>query len=291
LAEQVASPTAGHYAGRFAPSPTGPLHAGSLVAALGSYLDARHNHGRWLVRIDDIDPPRAVEGAEDTILRCLDAHGFDFDTVERQSEHSTAYDNALQQLDRQGLLFRCQCTRATLGSGGMCISNCATEPPPLSAPTSLRIQVPEDLTIHFLDRVCGAKTYALGRTTANFILRRRDGLYAYQLAAAVDDGAVEISHVVRGADLLDSTPRQVYLQQCLGLTPPAYAHLPVITDSNGTKLSKQTGALALDEGLATTNLRCALRQLGQDEPPKTLTNPRAILGWAIQHWSLDRVPR
>lgn len=261
------------------------------MAALGSYLDAHHHRGHWLVRIDDIDPPRAAPGAEEDILHCLTAHGFDVDTVDHQSAHSAAYDHALKQLDRYGLLFRCQCTRSTLGPGGICVSDCATAPPPPSTPTSLRVHVPEDLTIRFEDRVCGPQTCALGKTTTNFILRRRDGLYAYQLAAAVDDGAPEINHVVRGEDLLDSTPRQIYLQQCLGLTSPAYAHLPVVTDRNGIKLSKQTGALALDPRLAAANLRDALQQLGQDEPPEALRDPRDILHWAKRHWSMDRVPR
>lgn len=278
------------YTGRFAPSPTGPLHAGSLVAALASYLDARASGGHWLLRIDDIDPPRAAPGATGQILATLAAHHLAFDSpLQLQSNHSPAYEDALKQLSALGLVFRCRCTRANLGPGNTCVGPCADNPVAASEAASLRIRVPADLTIEFDDLVRGPQRMALGEHTANFIVRRRDGLYAYQLACAVDDGAPAINHVIRGADLLESTFRQIYIQQCLTLATPRYGHLPVLSDSEGNKLSKQTGAAPLDDGCAYDNLRAALAALGQAQPD-TRGDIDALLSAATAQWRRERVP-
>ena len=278
------------YTGRFAPSPTGPLHAGSLVAALASYLDARAAGGRWLLRIDDIDPPRAAPEATGQILATLAAHHLHFDgPLQLQSNHSQAYDAALEQLMAKGLAFRCRCTRATLGPGNTCIGRCASETVPASETASLRIRVPADLRVDFDDLILGPQRVALGKTTPNFIIRRRDGLYAYQLACAVDDGGPGINHVIRGADLLDSTCRQLYIQQSLALDPPRYGHLPVLTDDQGNKLSKQTGAAALENDKAYDNLRHALTALGQ-ALPDTHSDIDALLAAATKQWCRRQIP-
>lgn len=280
------------YIGRFAPSPTGPLHAGSLVAALASYLDARAHNGQWLVRIDDIDPPRAVPDADHLILECLRAHGLHADqTVSYQSTHSDAYDTALSALAAADLLFHCRCTRANLGPLGTCVRDCGVAPASKpSADTSLRVKVDPDVIITFDDLIRGPQRFTLGQQISNFIVRRRDGLYAYQLAAAVDDAAPSVSHVIRGSDLLDSTPRQIYLQQHLQLGSPQYGHLPVVTDADGNKLSKQSGATALNNDVAVANLRAALAVLGQPAPPESLIGPEAVLGWSIANWCRECVP-
>lgn len=256
------------YTGRFAPSPTGPLHAGSLVAALASYLDARAAGGKWLLRIDDIDPPRAVPGSVDAILEALDAHGLKFNgPVLWQSQHASRYDAALDQLAALGLTFHCRCTRASLAPGSICIADCKERPAAsASEPFSIRVAVPASEVTEFNDVVLGKQQFALGQTTPNFILRRRDGLYAYQLACAVDDAAPAISHVIRGVDLLESTHRQRYLHQLLDLASPTYGHVPVVTDTDGNKLSKQTGAPALNNANAAANLRAALQSLNQPTP-------------------------
>ena len=285
------STTATGYTGRFAPSPTGPLHAGSLVAALASFLDARATGGQWLLRIDDIDPPRAVAGATERILACLDAHGLRHDGVIRyQSERNSAYDAALTRLAALGHTFHCNCTRRSLAPTGECIADCGQREADPEPQSSIRIRVPKDWVDTFEDTILGQQQLALGASCRNFILRRRDGLYAYQLACAVDDGAPDISHVIRGADLLASTHRQRWVQTCLGLTPPTYGHLPVLTDSAGNKLSKQTGATALDNRLAAANLRQALASLGQTVPAEHATAEQ-ILSTAVRLWSPASVPR
>lgn len=279
------------YVGRFAPSPTGPLHAGSLVAALASYLDARHHGGVWLLRIDDIDPPRAVAGATDWIVNSLLQHGMSPDRAATfQSTHSERYDQALQQLDSLGLLFRCRCSRSDLGPGGACMRHCGQREYGPEVPTSVRIHVPHDTQIEFEDLILGSKSQALGSDVPNFVLLRKDGLYAYQLAAAVDD-TEGISHVVRGQDLLPSTFRQLFIQHCLGLPSPRYGHLPLVFDPEGNKLSKQTGAPALDDACPSANLRAALNRLGQEPPPEDLSDPESLLDWSVQHWQRERIPK
>lgn len=281
-----------NYRGRFAPSPTGPLHIGSLVAATASYLDAHSAGGDWHIRIDNIDPPRAVAGATTLILTCLDQHGL-YSAVPTvyQSQHHARYDRALEQLSALGLLFSCSCTRATLGHQGCCIRDCRQTSPGAQAGHSWRIQVPEHTETRFDDLFLGEQHEALAENTPNFIVKRRDGLYAYQLAAAVDDGGIEVNHVVRGADLLSSTHRQVFLQQQLTLTSPQYGHVPILTDNEGNKLSKQTGASAVDPDVAGQNLRQVLAFLGQQEPPAHLLQPAEILDFASDHWDRDCVTR
>ncbi len=294
-----------HYRGRFAPSPTGPLHKGSLVAALASYLDAKHHGGHWFLRIDDIDPPRSVPGSAEQIIDCLRAHGLEPDeNIDYQSQHAQQYNNALASLAKRGVLFACHCTRTTLNPAGFCQAGCSMQPvdsaqleeaacrhptPPHTPQASLRVSVAANTELHFDDAIKGPQQATLGETLPNFIVRRRDGLYAYQLAAAIDDAMPGISHVIRGSDLLTSTFRQRYLQSLLALDPPSYAHLPVLCHSDGSKLSKQTGATPLDTKQVDTNLRSTLAVLGQESPPQHLST-HDILSWAIEHWSLERVP-
>ena len=281
-----------NYRGRFAPSPTGPLHMGSLVAATASYLDAHSAGGDWHIRIDDIDPPRAVAGATTLILTCLDQHGlYSAAPTDFQSQHYARYDWALERLNTLGLLFSCSCTRATLSHQGCCIRDCRLTSPGALAGHSWRIQVPQHTETRFDDLFLGQQQEALAKNTPNFIVKRRDGLYAYQLAAAVDDGGIGITHVVRGADLLSSTHRQVFLQQKLALASPQYGHVPILTDNQGTKLSKQTGASAVDPDVAGLNLRQVLAFLGQKEPPEHLLQPAEILDFASKNWDRDCVAR
>ena len=279
------------YRGRFAPSPKGPLHAGSLVAAVASFLDAQTAQGFWHIRIDDIDPPREVAGAARDIIKCLQLHGLVSDTQPIfQHNNTDIYQRAIESLIRSGAAFTCRCTRHQLGPEGICIEDCAHIGTSAEA-VSVRIKVPADTLITFDDLILGSQNYPLGKTLPNFIIKRRDGLIAYQLAAAVDDGSNGISHVIRGADLSSSTPRQIYLQQLLKLTTPAYGHLPIVTGQDGHKLSKQTGAVALDVSDAGANLRAALGVLGQPIPALSLNDPSIILAWASQNWDRKRIPR
>ena len=276
------------YSGRFAPSPTGPLHAGSLVAALASFLDARHHNGQWQLRIDDIDPPRAVAGSIDAITDALLAHGLRWDgPILYQSHSSPRYDSALDKLQSSGWLFRCVCTRATLAADGCCGQRCQDRNIGLEKPHSLRVKVAPERLEGFRDRFLGEQP---ADTTAlkDFIVKRRDGLYAYQLAAAIDDTKPQFTHVVRGADLLESTHRQRWLQQLLGLEPPFYAHVAVLVDQAGNKLSKQTGAPPLDNSQAEKNLRQCLQHLAQPAPPSSARRVSEILDHAAEHWCMRR---
>jgi len=279
------------YRGRFAPSPTGPLHLGSLIAALASYLDARRHGGAWLVRMEDLDPPREEPGAADSILRSLDHHGLHWDgDVLYQSSRSETYAHALALLGETGLVFACDCSRAILGAGGNCQGNCRHRQAQISGARAIRVRVPTDCRIDFTDRLQGPQHIALGAALHDFVVRRRDGLYAYQLAVVVDDAAQGITHVLRGSDLLDSTARQVFLQQSLQLPTPSYGHLPVITNSEGRKFSKQNLSPPLDDTRALSNLRRALRFLHQPEPPAALVGTAELLAWAAARWALERVP-
>ena len=277
------------YRGRFAPSPTGPLHAGSLVAALASFLDARHHNGQWQLRIDDIDPPRAVAGSIDAITVALLAHGLKWDVpVLYQSRSSQHYDSALDMLMSSGWLFRCLCTRATLDADGCCGQRCQDHNIGLDTPHSLRVKVVPDRLEGFSDRFLGEQPAPTETALKDFIVKRRDGLYAYQLAAAIDDAKPQFTHVVRGADLLASTHRQRWLQQLLGLEPPSYAHVTVLVDQAGNKLSKQTGAPPLDNSQAEKNLRQCLQHLAQPAPPSSARRVSEILDHAAEHWCMRR---
>lgn len=289
------------YIGRFAPSPTGPLHFGSLVAALGSFLDARAHGGTWLVRIEDIDPPREARGATTRILRSLEAHGLYWDgPLMLQSTRHDAYLAALTRLRDAGLTFPCACTRKEISDSQRHYLQVAAARAPVYPGTcrfgmapgrrarAERIRV-NAITISFDDRVQGSIAQQLDRDVGDFVLRRADGLIAYQLAVVVDDAAQGVCTVVRGADLLDSTPRQIFLQQRLGLPTPRYAHLPVVVDAAGEKLSKQTRAAALDDAHAVSNLVRALRFLGlaPHEPPGSVDE---VLAWAQVNWNPATVP-
>ena len=289
------------YRGRFAPSPTGPLHFGSLVAAVGSYLDARAQGGEWRVRIEDVDAPRTVPGAADAILRALEGFGFAWDDeVAWQSPRLEAYREALARLRAGGHVYPCACSRseiaaaATLRSvdGGLRYpGTCRAGLPAGRAPRAWRVCVP-DQEIVFADRVQGESRQNLAREVGDFVLLRADGLYAYQLAVVVDDAAQGVNAVVRGADLLDSTARQIWLQRCLGLPTPFYAHLPVAVDAAGEKLSKQTCAPAVDAAQGSRLLFGACAFLGHCPPAGLYGAPLGeFWDWAISAWSIDRVPK
>lgn len=288
-----------HYRGRFAPSPTGPLHFGSLVAALASYLEARSHNGEWLLRMEDVDELRTVPQADSHILFALEAHGLHWDgQVLYQTERKELYLAALQQLRAREQVYACDCSRRQLHQSapmgayghvypGTCRSRRLPDRPGESA---LRV-ITTDTDIQFRDQVMGRYGQNMADDIGDFIIRRRDGLFAYQLAVVVDDQDQGITHIVRGSDLLDSTPRQIYLQQSLGYTQPVYAHLPVAVNTAGDKLSKQTGATALDNGHAPANLVRALRFLGQ-QPDTELADAdvEAVLDWARANWALHNVP-
>jgi glutamyl-Q tRNA(Asp) synthetase len=279
------------YRGRFAPSPTGPLHFGSLLAALGSWLFARRAGGRWLIRIEDLDPPREVPGAAAEQLRTLAAFGLVSDEpVLQQSQRHEAYSAALERLRLTGAVFECHCSRADLaGEAGLhrsCVPG-ARRPDP-----ALRLRVPDGTMVGFDDALQGTIRQDVGRDAGDFVLRRADGLWAYQLAVVVDDAAQGITHVVRGADLLDSTPRQIFLQRQLGLPTPAYAHLPLVLLDDGRKLSKSLRALPVDAADPLTALRAAWRALGQDEARlAACEDVDRFLRSAVHAFDPARVPR
>jgi glutamyl-Q tRNA(Asp) synthetase len=286
------SPSDSGYRGRFAPSPTGPLHFGSLVAAVGSYLDAKHHRGVWLVRMEDLDLPRCMQGAADGILRTLDAFGLQSDEpVLYQSRRTSSYDDALNQLRTVGAAYPCSCTRKEIADsalhgieGPIYPGTCRNGIPGKQDGRSWRVRTNDDL-IKFNDMLQGNVGQRLESEIGDFVIMRADGLFAYQLAVVVDDAYQEITRVVRGADLLDSTPRQIYLQRLLGLHTPQYMHLPVAVNEAGEKLSKQTLAAPVDE---THPVRTLMRVLAflQQRPPAELaaSDVRAVLDWAIQNW-------
>lgn len=273
------------YRGRFAPSPSGPLHQGSLLTALASYLDARHAGGHWLLRIEDIDPPRETPGAARTILRCLSAHRLHPDEpVLYQHTRSAAYDRALATLDTQGRLFRCSCTRRQLGPGGACGGRCA-DGGAVTGPTSLRVRVTATFEAFFTDLVQGEQSLRQADVPRDFVVRRKDGLYAYQLAVVVDEAHQGITHVIRGMDLLPTTFQQRYLQQALGLPLPAYGHIPIITDTTGRKLSKQNRAPAADLTTPLGNLQQLLKLLLQHVPEAE--RAEELLALAAKSWDRE----
>ena len=279
------------YRGRFAPSPSGPLHAGSLLAALGSWLLARQADGEWLLRIEDIDPPREVAGAAASQLAALAAFGLRHDgVIEYQSRRGHLYQAALERLLAADLAFECHCSRSDLAATGGIHRRCvagARRPDP-----AIRLRVPDACAIDFDDRVHGRVTQTIDTEVGDFVLRRADGLWAYQLAVVVDDAEQDITDVVRGADLLDSTPRQILLQRALGLPTPRYAHLPLLLDADGRKLSKSCAARPIDPADPLPALQAAWAALGQ--PPLAATALHASGGFldaAIRAFRLDHVPR
>jgi len=282
----------GRYTGRFAPSPSGPLHFGSLLAAVASYLQARTHNGRWLLRIEDIDPPREQPGADKLILDALVAYGFQWDgDVIYQSAFTAAHQESVEYLLRRGLAYPCSCSRRDLEGApegplgriypGTCRSGCT------GTDFAIRIRTTDE-PIQFEDELQGSITQRLESESGDFVIKRRDGLIAYHLAVVVDDHYQGITEIVRGIDLLDSTPRQIYLQKMLQFRTPAYLHIPVAINADGQKLSKLTGAAGIPPGNARPVLVAALDSLQQTIAPDleqgTLDE---IWDWAIAHWKPD----
>jgi glutamyl-Q tRNA(Asp) synthetase len=285
--------------GRFAPSPSGPLHFGSLVAAVASYLEARSRDGAWLVRMEDLDKPRVVTGAADDILRTLEACGMEWDgPVVYQSTRIDAYHRALHELRRRGALYACACSRREIADSavtgiegyvypGTCRDGIAAQ----RRARSWRVRT-SGAPVAFDDAIQSRLAQRIEKQIGDFVLYRADGVYAYQLAVVVDDAEQGITGVVRGADLIESTPRQILLQRLLRLPTPGYAHVPVAVNASGEKLSKQTHAAPIDRNAASAALHAVLDFLGQ-VPPGALA--RASVGelwsWAVPNWRIERVPR
>ncbi len=278
--------------GRFAPSPTGPLHFGSLVVALGSWLSARSQGGRWHVRIEDIDPPREPPGAAQDILDSLVGFGLDHDgSVIWQSTRVETYAAALQTLIDSGHAYPCRCTRSDLAASAGRHGAACIRPWHHDQPHAWRLRLPVDARIEFEDVLQGLYTQNLRNEVGDFVLRRVDGLWAYQLAVVVDDAAQGITEVVRGADLLDSTPRQILLQRLLGLPTPKYLHLPLVRDQHGTKLSKSTQGPSVDPHNPMPVLRAALKFLGQDSATfSRMLTPRTLLDAACTRFVVQKFP-
>ena len=295
------APMARPYVGRFAPSPTGALHAGSLVAAMASYLDARAHGGRWLVRIEDVDQTRTVSGAAESMLSMLAAFGMHADgEVVWQSRRSDLYAQAFTQL--QGWVYPCGCSRreiADSNGAGVAGSQGGSDTPPTVYPGTCRsglapgrvarawrVRVPDAGSAHdcigFHDRACGSQAQTLSRQAGDFVIRRADGFWAYQLAVVVDDAAQDVTHVVRGMDLLDSTPRQIHLQRLLGVPRLEYLHVPLVRNTQGEKLSKQTGASALDAAKPLPHLMAAAEVLGLEL--KAPTSVDRLWSQAVECW-------
>lgn len=281
------------YIGRFAPSPTGPMHFGTLVAALGSYLQAKAKQGKWLVRMEDVDITRSVADADSSILRSLEAFGFEWDDeVIYQSHRTEIYAETLEILSQAGATFHCTCSRKQLSATpgkiypGICREH-------LKAPKgehAVRLRI-EDIDIQFEDAVMGSHTENLATDCGDFVIRRRDGLYAYQLAVVVDDAQQGVTEIVRGADLLDSTARQIFLQQRLGYPTSAYVHLPLVLTEQGEKFSKSSQALAIEDKHPVPALWAALDFLGQ-KPPTDLhrADLEDLWEWALENWNLQAIP-
>lgn len=284
--------TDSRYRGRFAPSPTGDLHIGSLIAAVGSYLAAYSQQGEWWVRIEDIDPPREVWGATDRILRILDAFGFEWDQLQFQHERLGYYEEIMAHLRANHWVYPCTCSRKTLsGSDNQRYSgHCRNRRIAPTGQIAWRI-LTTGAVIDFHDHLQGPFTYRFDEVIGDFVLQRADGFFAYQLAVGVDDAEQGMTDVVRGVDLLDSTPRQIFIQQKLGLATPRYYHLPVIVNHLGQKLSKQTHAEPLTTAKAVPQLWTALQYLGQQPPHLLLKeNLREIWDWAKTHWNIKLIP-
>lgn len=288
------------YTGRFAPSPTGLLHIGSLLTAVASYADARSNGGKWLVRMEDLDPPREMPGAASHILHTLEAFGFEWDgEVAYQSRRYALYEETLCRLQTARLVYPCHCSRkdwqagARRGADGFVYNGRCRHPGQRPAPQgkqpAWRIRVP-DRVIGFSDGIVGDYVQNLAGDIGDFVLLRADGYWAYQLAVVADDAEQGVTHIVRGQDLLVSTPRQIYLQQCLDVPTPQYAHLPLLTNAQGQKWSKQTLAPALDLNRREQLLRQVFRYLNLPEAPET-DRPAELLDWAVAHWDMDKVPK
>ncbi len=284
------------YRGRFAPSPTGPLHFGSLVAAVGSYLDAKHHGGTWLIRMEDLDTPRCMPNAAEDILRTLAAFGLHSDEpVLYQSRRSSAYEKTLKYLQDIGTTYPCGCTRKEISDsalqgidGPVYPGTCRNGFSPERKAHAWRVRT-DSRRVEFDDELQGRIGQNIENEIGDFVIKRADGLFAYQLAVVVDDAFQGITHVVRGADLLSSTPRQIHLQHLLGLTTPAYMHLPVVTNHAGEKLSKQTRAEAVIPGDGAT-LYQVLKFLRQQPPPSLREDAiKEMLAWGVKHWQPENL--
>ncbi|WP_330961480.1 tRNA glutamyl-Q(34) synthetase GluQRS [Photobacterium sp. 53610] len=283
--------TQSSYTGRFAPSPSGPLHFGSLVAALGSYLQARARQGRWLVRMEDLDPPREMPGAADDILRTLEAFGLEWDgEVIYQSHRHHLYQAQIDQWLADGDAYYCRCSRKTIkDAGGFYPGTCRTASH-TAADSAVRLKVSDAVT-GFHDLLHGWISIPEQLAQEDFIIRRRDGLYAYNLAVVLDDIAQGITEVVRGADLIEPTGRQIGLYRQLGKPEVSYLHLPLVVTANGNKLSKQNHAPAIDKSQSGPLLCEAMTFLGMSPPPElSSAAPREILHWGIAHWDVSNLP-
>ena len=286
--------------GRFAPSPSGPLHFGSLLAAVASFMQVKQQGGKWLVRIEDIDPPREVDGASDTILKQLESHGLHWDdSVIYQSNQTKHYFEALENLAARQLTYPCACTRQRLSQlNGVYDSKCHN----LNLAdknTSLRLSISDSLEatglkndrINFCDAIMGDYSQSLIQSVGDFVLRRRDGLFSYQLAVVIDDYLQGITEIIRGFDLIDSTPRQILIQQCLGYKIPSYGHIPLAMNNLGQKLSKQHHAKQLPQKSEHKQLWLALEWLQQQPPKEIQDSPvEEIISWGIQHWDISKIP-
>jgi glutamyl-Q tRNA(Asp) synthetase len=290
--EGGAAPMGRGYIGRFAPSPSGDLHLGSLFTAVASYLDARSHGGRWLLRIEDLDAPREIEGAATRILNTLAAFGFEWqEPVLRQSAKIESYRNIINELDRRGWIYRCRCSRRDLGEDERYPGTCRERHWPADVAGALRLRV-ESGMIEFTDALQGTFRQEVAQSSGDFIVQRRDGIIAYALAVVVDDAAQGVTHVVRGADLLDSTPRQIYLQRLLQLPTPVYAHVPVLVEPDGAKLAKSRRSIALEPGSAAPQLCAVLALLGLAAPANLCTaGMRDVWTWALEHWPSARIAR
>ncbi len=280
------------YIGRFAPSPSGPLHLGSLFTALASFLDARAHRGQWLLRIDDLDTFRNVPGATDSIIQTLDTLGLHWDqSIYYQSQHVELYQALLDKLQKQGWLYPCTCNRKDLARKNAYPGYCLNKTVETGLPHALRVKT-QNRDITFYDRLQGLFQQNLSQSPGDFIVRRKDNITAYQFAVVIDEYQQHITHVVRGFDLLDSTPRQIYLQNLLDYPQPEYMHLPVIVDRQGDKLSKQTGAQAVSTKNPSKTLYFLLSLLKQ-QPPAELVDapPSEILDWAIIHWQAEHLKK
>jgi glutamyl-Q tRNA(Asp) synthetase len=286
------------YRGRFAPSPTGKLHSGSIVAAVASYADARHANGAWLLRIEDVDQTRARPDAERDILGDLETLGMRWDEPPwHQSDREPRYSAVLTQLAEQALAYRCNCSRKVVSAQGkpgregpVYPGTCRRQPPPEARRAAWRAALDRQV-IRFVDRIQGPLQQDVSSEIGDFIIRRIDGFTAYQLAVVVDDYDQGITHVVRGADLLWSTPRQIWLQHMLGFPIPLYAHVPLVTGDDGRKLSKRDAAHPVDLAHPVTILNAAWHHLGQVRAPEHIRDSAGFWRWAIPRWDIRRVPR
>lgn len=282
------------YRGRFAPSPTGPLHFGSLVTAVASYLEAKQRHGKWLIRIEDLDTPRIVTGATASILHTLETFGFEWDEeICYQSQRTKLYEEALHQLIKEDFAYPCRCTRKQLQQQDALQrypGTCRLQTIEQAEQVSYRL-LTQPVSISFTDRLQGEQQQQIENEVGDFIIKRRDGLFAYQLAVVIDDEEQKITDIVRGSDLLEVTARQIYLQQLLHFPTPSYLHLPIATNQQGEKLSKQTYAEAISPTRSIAQLFAALQFLGQ-RPDNQLVDATIndFWDWAIINWDRKKIP-